>query len=270
MNVPLAFFALRIGGDRVEVELAPPRGADPGYWTPSITTIEALQQADLIVLNGAGHERWRDKVSLPASKVVNSAEAFRDRWIETDEGVTHSHGGSGVHSHKGSAFTTWLDPTLAIEQAEAVRSALIRLRPSDAAAFDAAFDALRAELLEIDADLERAIHGQQGLPILFSHPVYQYLERRFALNARSLHWEPLEMPDDDEWRDLATLLREHPARWMVWESEPTGEIRDRLRALGIEVVVYRPAGNVGDDVADPSLWLEIQRENAAALARIYE
>jgi zinc transport system substrate-binding protein len=270
MNAPLASFATRIGGDLVEVALAPPRGADPAFWTPSIARIEEFQKADLILLNGAGQERWLGRVSLPAAKAVETAAPFRDRWIESEEGITHSHGAAGMHTHKGVVSTTWLDPTLAIEQAEAVRAAFARVRPEFAETFDANFATLRDELTAIDDQLERAIHGSQGLPILYSHPIYQYLERRFALNGRAVAWEPGEMPDEREWTKLSELLAEHPARWMLWEAEPGEEIRARLRALGVEAVLFRPAANLDADTADAALWLEIQRENAAALAKVYE
>jgi zinc transport system substrate-binding protein len=270
MNAPLACFATRIGGDLVEVVLAPPRGADPAFWTPSIARIEEFQRADLILLNGAGQERWLDHVSLPAAKAVETAAGFRDRWIESEEGITHSHGASGMHTHRGFVSTTWLDPTLAIEQAEAVRDALARARPDFAETFDTNFASLRDALTAIDDQLERAIHGSRGLPILYSHPIYQYLERRFALNGRSLAWEPGAMPDDREWTKLAALLAEHPARWMLWEAEPGEEIRARLREAGIEAVLFRPAANLDADTADPALWIEIQRDNAAALAKVYE
>ena len=63
----------------------------------------------------------------------------------------------------------------------------------------------------VDAQLEASFGAAPGAPLLFSHPVYQYLALRYGLNARSLHWEPDAVPSDAEWRRLAVLLAEHPA-----------------------------------------------------------
>jgi zinc transport system substrate-binding protein len=39
------------------------------------------------------------------------------------------------------------------------------------------------------------------------------------------------------------MLAEKPAATMLWESEPLPETAQRLRALGVEAVVFGPGGN---------------------------
>ncbi|MDZ4829364.1 MAG: metal ABC transporter substrate-binding protein [Phycisphaerae bacterium] len=267
VNTPLACFTKRIAGDRAAVTMPVPSGDDPAFWSPGADDVVAMQSADLVILNSAGHEPWRTRSALAHGNVVATAERFKPQWIEVADGVTHSHGLQGSHSHKGTAFTTWIDPTLAIEQAQAILEALKKLRPNDAAAFDENFTKLKTDLADIDARLASAIHGQQSLPIVVSHPIYDYLIRRFALNAVAVHWEPGEMPPAEEWETLAELLKTHPAKWMVWEDAPLSASRDKLRALGVESVVFRPAGNLP---GDPLAWIEVQRENAAELGKVFE
>jgi len=98
----------------------------PAYWRPTVEQIIAMQEADLIVVNGAGYEGWLKGVSLPASRLVDSTAEARDRLIAIDSTVTHSHGTEGEHEHTGTAFTTWLDPSLLIEQARAAEQAFER------------------------------------------------------------------------------------------------------------------------------------------------
>ena len=50
------------------------------------------------------------------AKRKSGSAGFADRYIE-GETYTHSHGPGGDHEHGELAFTTWLDPTLAVEQA---------------------------------------------------------------------------------------------------------------------------------------------------------
>ena len=52
------------------------------------------------------------------------------------------------------------------------------------------------------------------------------------------------MPEDAQWSELEALLANHPAKWMIWEGEPLPESVERLQDLGIESVVFDPAGNV--------------------------
>ena len=73
--------------------------------------------------------------------------------------------------------------------------------------------------------------------------MYQYLQRRYGLTGRAMHWEPDVMPEPDQWQLLADLVTDHPAQLMLWEGEPLPEIRERLSGMGIRVVVYRAMGN---------------------------
>ena len=56
-------------------------------------------------------------------------------------------------------------------------------------------------------------------------------------------WEPDALPPDAEWAALQSLLDAHPARVMLWEGAPVQETATRLQSLGIDVVVFSPAGN---------------------------
>ena len=101
-------------------------------------------------------------------------------------------------------------------------------------------------------------------PLLFSHPVYAYLERAYGLHGRSVQWEPALVPAEAEWSSLDALLGEHPARWMIWEKEPLAQTRQLLRERDVESVVFDPAGNrvEGHD------WLAVMDRNVAAIERI--
>jgi len=240
VNYPLQYLAERLGGDAVDVTLPAPSDEDPAHWSPGAETITAYQGADLILLNGAGYAKWVRRVTLPETRLVDTSASFEDRLIPLSEGPVHSHGPEGEHSHTGYAITTWLDPMLAIEHAGSTGEALARTRPDRKGAFQTALDRLETDLRQIDERWTGIAAAFDGEPLLFSHPVYQYLTRRFGLNSESVHWEPDEVPEEAQWRELQDLLAGHPARWMIWEAEPLPETTERLRAAGIKSLVYRP------------------------------
>ena len=265
VNYPLQYFAQRIAGDLVRVEFPAPSDVDPAFWTPDAEVVGEYQVADLILLNGAGYAKWLALFTLPESRLVNTSVVFEDRLIRMDEAVTHSHGPAGAHSHEGTAFTTWLDPELALAQAQAIRDAFAARWPEDEAVFEQGFESLRADLMALDDVLDAAVDGRGDRPLLASHPVYQYLARRYGLNLESVQWEPEEAPTASMWRDFRRVLGDHPARWMLWEGAPVEETAAELRQLGVEPVVFDQCGSAPEN----GDYLSVMRENAANLALVY-
>lgn len=243
VNYPLYYFAQRIAGEQADVVFPAPEAADPAFWQPSPETVGEYQTADLILLNGAGYAKWIDKVTLPRSRLVDTSRPFAGDYLQAEEVVTHSHGPQGKHAHAGMAATTWLDFRQAAAQAESITEALIRRRPELEQVFTRNLDALKQELTALDQQMAELTANRPGVLLLASHPVYQYLARRYQLEVKSVQWEPSIMPDNVQWHELEDLLTEHPARWMIWESEPKAETVERLRSLGVDSLVFDPSGN---------------------------
>ena len=243
VNYPLKYFAERIAGDHAEVVFPAPPDCDPAYWVPDVKTIGAYQKADLILLNGANYAKWVRKVSLPRSRMVDTSAKFKDRYITAEEALTHSHGAKGAHAHESLAFTTWLDFTLAARQVQAITKALSRKKPNLNDTFQENYKSLEKDLMALDRKLKAIVLKNPTLPLLASHPVYDYLSRRYGLNMKSVHWEPDEVPNDEQWIQLKNILKSYPAKWMIWEGNPIKASVDGLKSLGVASLVFDPCGN---------------------------
>lgn len=268
VNYPLHYFARRIGGDEVNAVFPAPAGVDPAYWTPAAETVSAYQNADLILLNGAGYARWVSLATLPEGRMINTSDAFEDQYIELEGKLTHTHGPrgdrEGEHSHAGFAFTTWLDMALAKQQARAVADALIAARPGATVGFESRHAELEKDLDALDARLRDVSDRLGDTPVVFSHPVYQYLQRRYDLNGRSVHWEPGTAPTTRQWRELDALIAGHSPHWMIWEAPPTAETLSELEERGIPSLVFSPVANT-PETGD---FLEAMDANVSALESV--
>jgi zinc transport system substrate-binding protein len=262
-NYPLYYFASRIteGVESAPEIVFPDIDGDPAFWTPGAEQIQLLQSADVILLNGAGAESWLSQVTLDRARLVDTLAGIADRLIPLDDSVQHQHGPEGEHSHQGTAFTTWLDPQLAAAQANALVETLIELAPMLETQFRANLASLEQDLNELDARLADVFTRLGDRPVLFSHPVYQYLERRYGINGESLHWEPDEAPSTTDWIALTQLISSHPATIMLWEDEPLGETEARLSGSGIASVPFQTAANRPEE----GDYLGVMRANAARL-----
>ncbi len=243
VNYPLAWMAQQLLADTAEVVFPAPADVDPAFWQPDTDTVLRYQQADLVLLNGAGYASWVARVSLPGRTLIDTSGAYPEQLLTVPAGPSHSHGPGGQHSHGEIAFTTWLDLDLARQQSQAVSVAAQRLLPSQATAIEQRLAELQRMLTVMDERL-MALGRQLGeRPLLYSHPVYQYLQRRYQLNGRALHWEPDQVPDEAQWSHLQGILQSHPAQIMLWEAQPLPEVQARLDELGIKTVVFSPMGN---------------------------
>jgi len=263
VNYPLQYFAERIGGEHARVRLAAPKGVDPADWLPEQGKLRAfisdMQMMDLIILNGANYAKWVKLGSWRESQMVHTATEFKESFLEVKEEFRrdrHKHGKGQEHSHTGLAYTVWLDPLLAMRQAKAIHDAFANARPQHQKLFTKKLEKLKADLEGLGADLPVI-----KTPLLASHPVYQYLEKRIGLNLLSVHWEPDEIPPAEEWERLKEKMKTHPAKWMLWEKDPLPETAKKLREIGVESVLFDPCGSKPRD----GDYLSIMRANFSRL-----
>lgn len=265
VNYPLAYFAQRIGGDHIKLVYPLPPDTDPAFWEPNATDIAGFQQSDLILLNGAGYAKWLKHVSLPQRKLVDTSASFINEYINVKETVTHQHGPGAKHSHAGTAFTTWLDFNQAVQQARAILLALEQRRPEYTELFRQNYAALEAELESLDKTLMAVVAQHPDTMLLASHPVYQYLARRYNIKLESVMWEPDVVPDEQEWHALQLRLDTHKAKWMIWEDEPDEKSVARLQASGISSLVFNPVANTPDD----GDFISMMKNNIKALDKAF-
>jgi zinc transport system substrate-binding protein len=257
VNYPLKYFAERIAGAHATVVFPGPSKGDPAYWMPDAKTITKYQQADLILLNGASYAKWVKKASLPRSKMVDTSASFKDWYITAEEITTHSHGAEGKHAHESLAFTIWIDFDLAAKQAEAITKAVVRKRPDLRDTFHQNYIVLEKDLIALDQKIKQLVSKNQQQLLIASHPVYDYFAKRYNLNMKSVHWEPDEMPNQDQWMELRNILKEHPAKWMIWEGDPIKACVEDLKSMGISSLVFDPCGNAPEKVD----FLAVMKQN---------
>ncbi len=267
---PTQYFAERIGSSHIEVVCPVPKDADPISWLPELKTIQAYQSAALIIINGAEFEKWISKVSLPHSRMVNTAKSFRDRFIEFEDTVTHSHGKEGEHAHEGIDGHTWLDPHLAKIQAREILKALVKIFPEHAADFEKGYASLSADLDSLDAELKELQQRLKREPLLASHQAYNYIARRYDWNLKNLDLNPEQVPTDEQMKGIAKFQKDHPAKYVLWESAPLTESAERMKKeLGLESIEFSPCElmseadrNAGKD------YLSVMKQNLKNLLTI--
>ena len=266
VNYPLAYFAQRIGAEHIDVHFPLPPDVDPAFWQPSADEIARFQRADLILLNGADYAKWLKHASLPQRKLVNTSAAFQQDYISVKASLTHQHGPGGEHSHAGTAFTTWLDFNQALQQAAAIRAVLEKKQPEHQPVFSQNFELLAQELQALDQSMKAIVGTDPDKRLIASHPVYQYLARRYQIAIDSLMWEPDVVPEPGQWQALERRLESDPADWMIWEGNPNAESVQRLQAMGLNSLVFEPGANAPEE----GDFISVMKNNIMELEKAYQ
>ena len=97
---------------------------------------------------------------------------------------------------------------------------------------------MRSEFETLAAEGESGLAGMTGVPMIATHPRYQYVARRYDLSITALEWEAGAMPTDAEVADLQTMIGETGARVLIWEAEPPAAAFEITAALGLQNVVF--------------------------------
>ena len=214
---------------------------DPSSWKPTSKAVAKMQAANRILANGAGYESWLQTTTLTESKIVKTADRFKDRWIREAADVEHKHGPVGETDQQGkSAFTTWLDPDLAIQQARVICDTLVELAPDKKPGFETRFGELEQQLRDLRKQLLEQGPNLSEKHVVSSQPVFQYLARALNLSISNVNFHPTGSPSEQQWKEFDALLAERPAALMIWNDEPTKETRAELAKREISVVVFDP------------------------------
>lgn len=244
-SYPLLQLTKAIVGDAADVALVVPGDTSSLDWSPTADDAGIMQQARLILINGAGYEPWKDRVSLPGSRLRDTAAGYYDQLIRIPDAITHQHGPDGPHSHPGTVWATWLDPDLLIAQLHQVSVNCGRLLPEQKQSIETAEARLSAELksLNVMIDSIKAASSDDALEVFSDAPHYQYLTRRLDWTLKYLHWDLDDTLSDAHRQALLDAFSANPTggltrnnRLFLLDSRHSTDTEDFVRKSGGTVV----------------------------------
>jgi zinc transport system substrate-binding protein len=263
-NYPLYYICQRYAGDSIELIWPYSEDEDPAFWEPGDQNIRELQAADLLVLNGAGYEKWLEYSFIDPNLILDSSSRFKENYISSASGASHSHGGGDLHDHGATAFTLWLDLKFYSLQAESVFESLLSLLPEEKDILEQNHRELLKDLETLDQSFQLLGEEFKSETLLASHPIYQYFSRAYTGDIKPLLLEPDIFPSEEDWDNLANLKKEYNTSLMIWEGEPLPETQLKLDDLGIHWIEVSPGFNMPQD----GDFLDILKNNLEELKRL--
>lgn len=258
---PLAYLAQRIGGDAVNVMLLTPAGSEPHDFEPTPQDVAAMQNADLLLLNGAALDTWAELVDRGPQPTLIMADAVPYYEVEHKEEIApeeaeHAHGALDPHA--------WLDPVLAHSMAQALADELLLIQPERAEVLQRNLAAVKSELEQVHQEYTVGLATCRSRTIVVSHDAFGYLARRYDLTELPIAGlSPEEEPSPAQLAQIADAAKAAGVTTVFTESLANPKLAETLaQELTLTTAVLNPLeGLTADEQSAGQDLLSLMRRN---------
>jgi manganese transport system substrate-binding protein len=167
----IAEMAQNVAGDRMVVQSLTKPGTEVHTYQPTPSDLLRAQQAELILDNGLGLEKWADRfyTTLPKVKRVTLSQGLSPIMIEGATTQPNPH--------------AWMSPKNAQRYVVAIQTALSQMDPSNAAIYQANAQAYNSKIQTLDTKLRQSI-AQLSVSqrvLVTCEGAFSYLTRDYGL-----------------------------------------------------------------------------------------
>ncbi|HMM21003.1 MAG TPA: zinc ABC transporter substrate-binding protein [Selenomonadales bacterium] len=263
---PVYEFARQVGGEKVELTMLVPPGAEPHDWEPTAREIIQIKSAKLFLYHGAGLENL-GKVLTQDTLGATRAVAVSQGLTVLEEADEDEHG-HDQHSGEHGDSHMWLDPVYAQQEVAAIANALAEADPANADYYRQNADRYTQELSRLDQEYRAALSGLPRREIVVSHAAFGYLAARYNLTQRSIMGlAPDSEPTPDKMAQVVAFCREHNVKYIFFETLVNPKLSQTVaRETGASLLVLNPIENLTqEEVNQGKNYLSLMRDNLANL-----
>lgn len=277
---PLMEFAQAVLGDRGEVTLLLPPGAEIHSWQPRPSDMRKLSQSDLFICIGADLEPWVDDILDSLNK--RNLRIFRaSEGMELIKGEKHEHEHQHEHEHLPEEQPErdhehehehglldphiWLDFGLDQTIIDKLIKQISELLPEEAGYFKSNGENYKKRLRELDRRFEETLTGcKQKAFIMGGHAAFGYLAKRYRLQQISLYGlNPDSTPTPRELVEVVEVAKEHGIKVIYFEMYVSDELAKVIaREVGARTLVLSPAANLSQrQIQEGTTFFDIMNMN---------
>jgi len=162
---PQAEFVEKIGGEKTEVTIMVPPGANPHTYEPKPSQLEKASKAEIYAKVGSGLEFelvWIDKIVSLNKKIL---------VVDCSKGIKPI----GKDPH------IWLSPRNAKIMVENIYQALIQIDPANKEYYTKNKEKYLQELDKLDKEITQTLSSKENRKIMVYHPAWAYFARDYGL-----------------------------------------------------------------------------------------
>ncbi len=266
---PLYDMAKGVAGDHAEITLLIPPGANPHSWEPRPSDMIKIQQADLILMVGAGLESWADKFWQQSRRAGGPVILQASQGAPLLEIDHHDHRNEGRH-HKFDPHI-WLNFSWDKVVVDRICKALVGLNPQGAEIYRNGAGDYNASLDRLIAAYKSGLSGCQSRDLVVGgHGAFNYLARSFGLKQISLYGiSPDARPTTRRMAEVVDIIKKNGIRAVFFEETVSDRLaRVLAREAGAQVLTLTPGASLTrEQIRRGASFLDLMYENLEHLER---
>ena len=262
---PMAEFARNVAGDKAEVFVLVPDGAEAHDWEPSPSDLSRLGKAQVFVYNGVV-EPWAKQALTALSErkilAVQTGLGLYERAGETHEEEHHHHDHGCAHGKQDPHV--WISPKKAIKQVERIAAVLCEADAKNAKYYQDNSAKYVEQLKALDIQLTNLAKNAPRKVFVTAHAAFGHLAddyglKQLAVNGLSPHAEPT--PADLQ--RLIKVVQEENVRYVFFETLTDPKLAKLVAdETGAEISVLDPLEGLNEEGRKNKLdYLQIMQRN---------
>lgn len=187
-------------------------GASPHTYALKPSQVSDLNSADLVIWVGESLETFLIKTIAQLPKTTQTLTLLTTPGLDplpfrTQRTWEHEH--DHGHAHTGFDPHVWLDPIRVQTLVLAIAQALADMDPNNKNLYQSNAIQINTQLSQLDAQLRKDLTPVQNKLFIVFHDAYQYLEKRYQLNAvGAITLNPEIMPSAKHIQAIQDLIKQ--------------------------------------------------------------
>jgi len=198
---PIYCFTKNVAGDLADVEMIVPPDGNGGTFQPSPDQVRHILQADMVVENGFGFEKWMDAL---AAAGLSQGEQRVIAARGTGPGIPGLPGDpDSPPSNATPDFSgppdphVWLDPVMAIKEVQNIRDALMARDPAHADQYLANENRYESALRDLDDEIGRMTVDIPNRQVVCLGNPFTYFLSRYEFTVARVVQSPADVTGSD-------------------------------------------------------------------------
>ena len=199
--------------------------------------LKTLENADILVINGAGMESFLDGVisQYPDLEIVDATKGLSlledDTHSHDDHDHDHDHDHDTEdddHDHEYNAHV-WVSVTGNIEEVKNISSQLEDLNPENKESYEANTNTYVAKLEDLKNEMHTELDNLPNRDIITFHEAFPYFAEEFNLNiAGVIEIEPDSEPSAKEIEDVINTIKTKNIKSLFTEPQYSSKVAETI------------------------------------------